>query len=250
MSHRSTTPAHGCIRRLLVVMSIAAAAGCGSSVDPTPGQTAGGNPGGGGGSGASGPSGPGGAGPGGRGSDDALDCDEISGGANPEGEACRVEGEQCHWGWECISGDIVCESGAWKTVAYDDGVPDCSDTPPASGAACDGFCGLPSCSYTLQTPCGSEMVVAGCGPVGWSYPVLCDSDCTSYASAGACGADPACVWIGNCDGGVNQCVRNATCTPGSCPDGQTCVEMGINPCDPAALECEQCGSLVSLCLPE
>jgi len=234
-----------------MVMALAAVAGCGSSVDPAPGETAGGNPGGGGPgpSGPSGPSGPGGAGPGGSGSDDALDCDEIAGGADPAGEACRVEGELCSWGWECISGEIVCESGAWKTVSFDDGVPDCTDAPPASGASCDDFCGLPSCSYTVETPCGAETVEAQCGPVGWSLAVTCDSDCTAYATAGTCAGDPACVWIGNCDGGVNQCVRNATCTPGDCPAGQSCVDMGINPCDPAALECEDCGSLVSLCLP-
>jgi len=250
-------------RSRLVVIALAAglllATGCGSDVDPASSSQ---DNAGGGGAGAGGPGGsnhggashggsdPGGSGPGANGPDDYLDCDEVTGGANPEGQPCQNEGEACSWGWECISGEIECEAGAWKTVSYDDGVPDCSEQAPASGAVCDGFCGLPTCSYTVETPCGAEQVNAQCGPVGWSLPVACDSDCTSYGSAATCGADPACVWIGSCDGGTNQCVRNAVCTPGSCPAGQVCTEMGINPCDPAALECEQCGKLVSLCLPE
>jgi hypothetical protein len=237
-----------------MVALVLVASGCGGDVDPN-GESSAGDPGG----GNPGPSGPGGGGPGGRGPGGggpgaggpggALDCDEIAGGANPEGEPCRNEGEACHWAWECISGDIVCEGGAWKTVAFDDGVPDCSDPPPASGAPCSRFCGVPSCAYTVQTPCGPETIETTCGPVGWSYPVACAGDCTAYVTADACGGNPACVWIGNCDGGVHQCVRNASCTPGDCLDGQTCIEMGINPCDPTALECEQCGALVSLCLP-
>jgi len=183
--------------------------------------------------------------------------------------------------------DPLCPSGLQCTEFTSDGYLACTvdgEIPPDSTTQChlnpDGCPGNQACFYTNEemtesvciTNCGqcpegqTCSDVAGIGYMGClengRIPAGAQTGC--HLESGGCSGNATC-WYTNSQHTESVCIQNCSppppCTPGSCPEGQICVDgecildIGEGPgpypgttCDLPPLECtgtaEYCGELI------
>lgn len=92
-----------------------------------------------------------------------------------EGDGCEQQGVKCSTaGGDCGPSTYRCDAGAWALEST--GRSDCAPSPPKSGDFCDALCSPATCTYTIETACGTKEVTAQCNSSSygeWQVPDPC-----------------------------------------------------------------------------
>ncbi len=169
-------------------------------------------------------------------------CDEFILARRPTGMPCEFAGTCTVAIDECCVGSFECDGGFVRQVGATACDSDCGETsvcegwapPPPEGVPCtaDSDCDPAAFEYCLPPGVSPDC------PVCTTDERTCASDADCPAGTHCAEYEPVCP---PCDGiAPTACFEN--CVPGSCPEGQTCVEGGgCVPlrCDTGAIDCEE-----------